>query len=249
MKKSFLLLLMLLAGVSYGQSVNDYKAVIIPLKYEFLKTDNQYRLNTLTKFNFNNAGFISFYATETVPAEYNDRCSLLYADVEKESGFLITKLYVILKDCNGKVVFKSAVGKSKEKDYQKAYMDALNDAFQSVYDLQYKYSGVAPKKEVVSVPLTPLTPAVNNSVVEDKKQSSIVAKDTNLLYAQVTPTGYQLIDSTPKVVMKLMKTSQANSFIAIKDGIQGSLILKENQWFFEYYQNDQLVSEKVNVKF
>ena len=249
MKKSFLLLLMLLAGVSYGQSVNDYKAVIIPLKYEFLKTDNQYRLNTLTKFNFNNAGFISFYATETVPAEYNDRCSLLYADVEKESGFLITKLYVILKDCNGKVVFKSAVGKSKEKDYQKAYMDALNDAFQSVYDLQYKSSGVAPKKEVVSVPLTPLTPAVNNSVVEDKKQSSIVAKDTNLLYAQVTPTGYQLIDSTPKVVMKLMKTSQANSFIAIKDGIQGSLILKENQWFFEYYQNDQLVSEKVNVKF
>ena len=249
MKKSFLLLLMLLAGVSYGQSVNDYKAVIIPLKYEFLKTDNQYRLNTLTKFNFNNAGFISFYATETVPAEYNDRCSLLYADVEKESGFLITKLYVILKDCNGKVVFKSAVGKSKEKDYQKAYMDALNDAFQSVYDLQYKYSGVAPKKEVVSVPLTPLTPAVNNSVVEDKKQSSIVPKDTNLLYAQVTPTGYQLIDSTPKVVMKLMKTSQANSFIAIKDGIQGSLILKENQWFFEYYQNDQLVSEKVNVKF
>ena len=249
MKKLFLLLLMLLAGVSYGQSVNDYKAVIIPLKYEFLKTDNQYRLNTLTKFNFNNAGFISFYATETVPAEYNDRCSLLYADVEKESGFLITKLYVILKDCNGKVVFKSAVGKSKEKDYQKAYMDALNDAFQSVYDLQYKYSGVAPKKEVVSVPLTPLTPAVNNSVVEDKKQSSIVAKDTNLLYAQVTPTGYQLIDSTPKVVMKLMKTSQANSFIAIKDGIQGSLILKENQWFFEYYQNDQLVSEKVNVKF
>ena len=249
MKKSFLLLLMLLAGVSYGQSVNDYKAVIIPLKYEFLKTDNQYRLNTLTKFNFNNAGFISFYATETVPAEYNDRCSLLYADVEKESGFLITKLYVILKDCNGKVVFKSAVGKSKEKDYQKAYMDALNDAFQSVYDLQYKYSGVAPKKEVVSVPLTPLTPALNNSVVDDKKQSSIVAKDTNLLYAQVTPTGYQLIDSTPKVVMKLMKTSQANSFIAIKDGMQGSLILKENQWFFEYYQNDQLVSEKVNVKF
>lgn len=249
MKKSFLLLLMLLAGVSYGQSVNDYKAVIIPLKYEFLKTDNQYRLNTLTKFNFNNAGFISFYATETVPAEYNDRCSLLYADVEKESGFLITKLYVILKDCNGKVVFKSAVGKSKEKDYQKAYMDALNEAFQSVYDLKYKYSGVAPKKEVVSVPLTPLTPAVNNSVVDDKKQSITVAKETNLLYAQATPTGYQLIDSTPKVVMKLMKTSQANSFIAIKDGMQGSLILKENQWFFEYYQNDQLVSEKVNVKF
>ena len=249
MKKSILLLLMLLAGVSYGQSVNDYKAVIVPLKYEFQKTDNQYRLNTLTKFSFNNAGFIAFYATESVPVEYSDRCSLLYADVEKESGFLITKLYVILKDCNGKVVFKSNVGKSKEKDYQKAYMDALNEAFQSVYDLQYKYSGVAPKAQVESVPLTTLTPAISTQVVADKIQSNVVINDANLLYAQETPTGYQLIDSTPKVVMKLMKTSQPNSFIAIKDAIQGSLILKENQWFFEYYKNDQLVSEKVNVKF
>jgi hypothetical protein len=42
----------------------------------------------------------------------------------------------------------------------------------------------------------------------------------------LTSTGYQLIDSTPKVVMKLLKTSQANSFIAIKDSVQGSLILK-----------------------
>ena len=249
MKKSFLLLLMLLAGVSYGQSVNDYKAVIVPQKYEFLKSDNQYRLNTLTKFNFNNAGFIAFYATEIVPAEYSDRCGLLYADVEKENGFLITKLYVLLKDCNGKVVFKSNVGKSKEKEYQKAYIDALNEAFQSVYDLQYKYSGVAPKAQVLSVPLTPLTPAVNTQVVADKMQSNAVINDANLLYAQATPTGYQLIDSTPKVVMKLMKTSQPNSFIAIKDAIQGSLILKENQWFFEYYQNDKLVSEKVNGKF
>ncbi|MFV8355294.1 hypothetical protein ACNQGB_03805 [Flavobacterium sp. XS1P32] len=49
--------------------------------------------------------------------------------------------------------------------------------------------------------------------------------------------------------MKLLKTSQANSFIAIKDSVQGSLILKDNQWFFEYYQNDTLISEKIAVKF
>jgi hypothetical protein len=53
----------------------------------------------------------------------------------------------------------------------------------------------------------------------------------------LTSTGYQLIDSTPKVVMKLLKTSQANSFIAIKIQCK-ALILKDNQWFFEYYQND-----------
>jgi hypothetical protein len=59
---------------------------------------------------------------------------------------------------------------------------------------------------------------------------SLDTKDVNLLYAQATSTGYQLIDSTPKVVMKLLKTSQANSFIAIKDSVQGS-DFKDNQWF------------------
>lgn len=249
MKKSFLVLLLLLVSHSYAQSVNDYSAVIVPVKYDFLKEENQYRLNTLTKFNFNKAGFVAFYTKETIPAEYNDRCSLLRADVEKESGFLVTKLYVVLKDCNDKVVFKSAVGKSKEKDFKLAYIEALNEAFESVYELQYKYSGVAAKVQSSTLAMTALTPAVTSNVPAETRQASVTRNDANLLYAQVTPTGYQLIDSTPKVVMKLMKTSQPNSFIAIKDGIQGSLILKENQWYFEYYQNDKLVSEKVNVKF
>lgn len=248
MKKSYLLLLMLVVSYSYGQSINDYSAVIIPLKYDFLKEENQYRLNTLTKFNFNKAGFVAFYTKETIPAEYNDRCSLLRADVEKESGFLVTKLYVVLKDCNDKIVFKSAVGKSKEKDFKLAYIEALNEAFESVYELQYKYSGVA-KVQSSTMPMTALTPAVSNTVSAVPTQSSVTINDANLLYAQATPTGYQLIDSTPKVVMKLMKTSQPNSFIAIKDGIQGSLILKENHWYFEYYQNDKLISEKIAVKF
>ena len=52
MKKSFLVMLLLLISHSYAQSVNDYSAVIIPIKYDFLRQENQYRLNTLTKFNF-----------------------------------------------------------------------------------------------------------------------------------------------------------------------------------------------------
>ncbi|URM37409.1 hypothetical protein [Flavobacterium anhuiense] len=50
--------------------------------------------------------------------------------------------------------------------------------------------------------------------------------------------------------MKLFKTSQPNVYIASKDNVQGSLILKEDgQWYFESYQNDKLVSEKIVVKF
>jgi len=45
------------------------------------------------------------------------------------------------------------------------------------------------------------------------------------------------------------KTSNANSYMAKKGDVQGALVAKDNQWFFEYYQNDQLISEKIDVKF
>ena len=75
----------------FSQSVYDYKAVIIPLKYDFLKSENQYRLQTLTKVNLVKAGFQAFYSNESIPAEFNDRCSLIYVDVKNEKAFLCTR--------------------------------------------------------------------------------------------------------------------------------------------------------------
>ncbi|MCV9927355.1 hypothetical protein OIU83_06815 [Flavobacterium sp. LS1R49] len=245
MKTRFLLFMIFVSSYGFSQSINDYRAVIIPLKYDFMKSDNQYRLATLTKLNLNKSGFEAFYANEVIPHDYN-RCDLLYVDVIKENGFLITKLYVALKDCYGKVVFESQIGKSKVKEYDAAYAEALNEAFASITALRYKYNGKVATNTTGSVtavatPVTSSTNAVVNSVVNNN--------DPNLLYAQPTETGYQLIDKTPKVVMKLMKTSRPDSFIAIKGDVQGSLNAKDNEWYFEYYQNDKLVSEKVSVKF
>ena len=248
MRIKILLLALFSSVIGFSQSVNDYKAVIVPLKYDFLKTDNQYRLATMSKANLTKSGFQAFYANEQLPAGYNDRCEVLYMDVKKDNGFLVTKLFVEFKDCYGKVVYTSEVGKSKEKDYEAAYRECLDLAFVSINELHYKYSGKAPVSSstrtvaATVIPATPLVPATAIAPVAD-------VSDPNLLYAQPTENGYQLIDKTPKVVMKLLKTSRPDSFIAIKDGVQGSLNAKDNQWFFEYYKNDQLVSEKVVVKF
>ena len=276
MKTRILFLMLFIANYSFSQSVNDYKGVIIPMKYDFLKTENQYRLQTISKMNLQKAGFQAFYATEAIPAEITDRCSLLYIDVKKDSGFLISKLYIVLKDCYGVIVFQSAIGKSREKDYETAYADALNDAFISVYALQYKYNGntnFSPKTGVtaqtmsaaavpvsatpaavvpaVSVPVVAAVAAVPVVVEPASKNESKTAESTNsnMLYAQTTPYGYQLIDSEPKVIIKIYKTSSPICFIANKNNIQGVLISKDNQWFFEYINNSKLVSEKVEVKF
>jgi hypothetical protein len=248
MRIKFFLIAFLTSVIGFSQSVNDYKAVIVPLKYDFLKTENQYRLSTMTKANLVKSGFQAFYANEQLPAGFADRCDLLYADVKRDNGFLVTKLFIEFKDCYGKVVYTSQVGKSKEKEYESAYRESLEQAFVSITALNYKYNGKTANSTntvAASAPVTAQTLAVSATV------SAPVADmtDPNLLYAQPTENGYQLIDKTPKVVMKLLKTSRPDSFIAIKDGIQGSLNAKDNQWFFEYYKNDQLVSEKVSVKF
>ncbi|WET05050.1 hypothetical protein P0R33_15365 [Flavobacterium sp. YJ01] len=256
MKIKFLLTAILCSVVGFAQSVNDYKAVIVPLKYDFLKTDNQYRLATLSKQNLNKAGFEAFYSNQQLPEGYTDRCQVLYIDVVKDNAFLVTKLFIQFKDCFGQVVFTSEVGRSKEKDYELAYKESLENAFKSVYALHYKYSGNAPvvtSNVPVTAKVSPAAAAVTTAAVATKVVATTPSpdlKDPNLLYAQPMESGYQLIDKTPKVVMKLLKTSQANVYIAIKDNVQGSLILKEDgQWYFESYQNDKLVSEKIAVKF
>ncbi|UPZ16136.1 hypothetical protein [Flavobacterium humidisoli] len=249
MRIKILLTAILCSVVGFAQSINDYKAVIIPLKYEFMKTDNQYRLATLSKQNLTKAGLEAFYSNEQLPEGYTDRCQVLYMDVVRDNAFLVTKLIIQFKDCFGQVVFTSEAGKSREKEYEVAYKEALDNAFKSVYALRYKYSGnsVATAKTSAPVKAAVATTVVATPVAT---ASSPDLKDPNLLYAQPTESGYQLIDKTPKVVMKLLKTSQPNVYIAIKDNVQGSLILKEDgQWYFESYQNDKLVSEKIVVKF
>ncbi|MEO7976296.1 hypothetical protein [Flavobacterium sp.] len=251
MKIKFLLLILFTSFIGFSQTINDYKAVIVPIKFDFSKGTNPYRLSTLTKSNLTKAGFEAFYENEQLPAGFSERCELLYVDVKKDSGFLVSKLYVEFKDCFGKVIYTSEIGKSKEKEYDIAYRECLDMAFLSIYKLNYKYNGKTVASAAKAAPVVSTNASVTQSTVVTTANTTPVADitDPNLLYAQPTENGFQLIDKTPKVVMKLLKTSRPDSFIAIKDGIQGTLNAKDNQWFFEYYQNDKLVSEKISVKF
>ncbi|SIQ26553.1 hypothetical protein [Maribacter ulvicola] len=88
----------------------------------------------------------------------------------------------------------------------------------------------------------PTTPGLKN--VEVKKP---MTKD--ILYAQATDTGYQLVDSSPKIRMNLMKSSADNVFMARTDTKNGMVYQKDGNWIFEYYENDKLVQEELNIKF
>lgn len=241
MKKYFVLFLFCV-NVAVGQtSINQYKYVIIPSQFNFLKEKDQYQLNTLTKLLLEKYGFTTFFDTEELPAEIiNSNCDKLYADVISSGNFIRTKLQLVLKDCRKNIVYQTEIGTSKEKEYKVAYTQALRAAFQSFDTLQYHYTselnnGQIQKKEA------PITGTV---ILSESFEENLT-----MLYAQPIANGFQLVDSTPKVVMKIFKTSNPNTFSAVKDSKQGVLLSKDNQWYFEYYENEQLVSEKVNVKF
>lgn len=255
MKSKFLFLLLLVSSFGFSQSVNDYVAVVVPLKYDFLKSENQYRLSTITKANLKKAGFEAFYSNEEALKEYRDRCSLLYADLLKDSGFLTTKLFVVFKDCYGKEVFKSEVGKSKEKDYEVAYAEALNRAFESVQALNYKYDGTPAVISTTATPPQVASPVVATAAVATTAAVAVnvpnnsAEPDGTVLFAQPIKNGYQLVDSTPKVVIKAFKTTNPAIYMATKGDIQGTMVQKDNQWYFEYYEKETLMSEKITVKF
>ncbi|MER3374449.1 MAG: hypothetical protein RIM83_07395 [Allomuricauda sp.] len=82
---------------------------------------------------------------------------------------------------------------------------------------------------------------------EEKTESKPIT--SGLLYAQPTENGYQLVDSTPKVVMKLMSTSVENVFLTDYQGNSGVVLKKEDKWFLEYSEGGEKKLKELNIKF
>ena len=245
-KTAALFLAMSFAITAHAQNtINNYKYVLVPERFDFLKTDDQYGLNMRTKLLLQQVGFTAFMTNEALPAEVagNNKCNALKAEVVEKKKFLSTGLTLLLKDCQGTIVYKGEEGKSREKEWQAAYSEALTNAFTSLNAAQYKYDGTAApqaaQQPTASAPPAPVAPA----------QPATVNEGQDVLYAQANGNGYQLIDTTPKKVMTLQKTSEQDHFIA-NDGVsQGIVFRKNGEWLFEYYKDDKLVSRKLNIKF
>ena len=247
--KRYLLILFLFSAISgHAQNtINNYKYVLVPEQFSFLKQANQYRLNTLTKVLLEEKGFTVYFDNSELPTEIaNNKCKALNADVAEKKGMFTTTLTLILKDCQGNVVFKGKEGKSREKEFDASYNEALRNAFASLNEVPYTFTGEAVStapvtKPAVTVPV-PVKPVAVPATVP-------VNQPAGTLYAQATANGFQLIDTTPKKVLTLFKTTVQDYFIAESDQFKGIVLKKDGEWFFEYYNNDKLISEKLLIKF
>ena len=168
---------------------------------------------------------------------------------------LTLKSVIELKDCFGKTVYTSKVGKTKIKDYKRGYQEAIRQAYETMTGLRYSYM---PKKEVVEDKVIKESVTKKDATKIDIKPENPTKKiiATNpivksdgfpLLYAQKKDNGFQLVNLKPEVAYIILKTKMKDVFI-IK-GKNGILYKKGDNCTLELYENNQLIKKEYLVKF
>ena len=182
-----------LLKVNSQTEVNSYKYIIVPLQYKFLKGENKYRLNTLTKQLFLKSGYEVYYDKQLIPADlFEDRCLAMYADVnEIDRGFRITNLEIELRDCKGELILKSDIGRSGINNHEKRFTTALRNAYDTFSDrLFYQETAKSTSTEEKVVDnKTSDKPLVKSDVTLDVYENSkkvVETKDTNEKEAEST---------------------------------------------------------------
>ncbi len=277
--KNLLIAVVLLGSFygSAQEQLNEYKYIIIPKKFDEFKNENQYKTSTLIKYLFEQEGFTAVYDDALPPDLSQNRCLGLLADLKDDSNMFTTKIRIVLKDCNSKEVFVTEEGTTKIKEYDAAYTDAIRKAFVSFNTVNYVYKP-SNATSIEDLPLAsgggtvvitqttvetttrqsddpPMSPVQQQATPEVQSYkdmtpvTSDIKKATSVLYAQEIPNGYQLVDSTPKIQLKIFKSSVPNVYTAVGEGNNGMVYNREGKWFFEYYVGDKLTVEELNIKF
>lgn len=102
-------------------------------------------------------------------------------------------------------------------------------------------------KEVAAVVATAKMTTTEPELGVEETNIELIEESKDVLYAQPIENGYQIIDTTPKIVMILLKTAQTNVFI-VKD--QDAIVYKEEgSWFLSRNNGGKVSIEALNIKF
>ena len=253
-KFSIFLLVLSVHMSSLAQSIiNDYKYVTVAEKFDFLKSKNQYKLNDLTSFLLTKSGFMVLNAADNKPQDlYQNNCLGLNANIINTKGFLKTKLHLELVNCRNEVVFTSETGSSKEKEYKKAYHEALRNAFNSVQALNYKYNGTVPEissteKIEIQVPTvaieTTTAPVVAEVPTTEVSTKMVVSK----LIVTPTDSGIDFIENSSGTTKYSTHATLFDAVYIIEN--QAGIIYKRGQnWVREYVENGKTTIEALNIQ-
>jgi len=258
MKNWIVFLFMVVLGTSsVAQNLNDYKYVIVPKQYEWSRERNQYRINELTVFLFEKYGFTAVMEGDSYPLDLkNNLCSALKADVTENSSMLLTRLQVTLSDCDSNLLYTSEPGKSKEKEYKRAYYEALRGAFESVKELNYTYSGDAsptlkeekpvtatsnpqPQEVEDSEAVEELQKTENENTVLSPVQGQLDNSNTAMYASSKSSYNVKRVDKTftiydGKDEIGVAKQAVGNTFLVKTSHFEGVGVLQEDRFILSF---------------
>ncbi len=253
MKKILLLIIIFLAFNSYSQhKLNSYEYVIIPAKFDFQKSPNQYGLNMLLKYKFQQIGFNTYLDNEDVPKQLlGDNCLVLTPTIVDESRMFSRNVLVEVRNCYNDVLFVTKIGTSRTKDFNKAYNEALRDALKSFRNYRLKFSGTnSTSKESVGLQNVSKN-TLNSTSISSNNTGAISTTNKQTAFsfiAKKIANGYLLIsDDSKKQTYSLINTSLKNTFL-IKDFV-GVIYKKDNLWYRELLVNDKMIIDKITIVF
>lgn len=142
------------------------------------------------------------------------------------------------------VSFKNDIKKLDKKPKLDTYQDPMIKQEATLENQSYK--DVTPVASDIKKAADTKKEKVEQKITESTSSQSSAEW---VLYAQEIPNGYQLVDSTPKIQLKLYKSSVPNVYIANGEDKDGVVYSKNQQWFFEYYENEELITEGLKIKF
>lgn len=283
-------------GASLQAQFNAYKYVVVPTHFEGYPKPNQYQTSTVIKYFLTEYGYPAVYDAQQPTELRVQPCLGVFARLHDTSGMFVTRVTLEFVDCEGKQVFQTLEGSSRQKDYVQAYKEAIQNAFLSLSGRTYSYHPVATpvskpaaqptpaavqaepppvatpvpaEKSVAAVTAAVSTPepvaeaapeaapAAAEIAIEVAEEASPVravaagsASEPETWYAQPIANGFQLVDSTPKIRMKLVNTSRKDTYIAlVDDQARGSVYLEDGVWIHEYFEGGTLFRQPLSIKF
>ncbi len=239
MKKCLLFAIILVSNFAICQNLNSYKYAIIPEKFTFQKENNDIILNSSVKSALEKYDFKSYLSSEKLPKDASNM-NKVFVDIELVNTPSNGKVKIILKDFENKVLFTSKEGKATDKDDIVACNMAFSLAVNSLKQLNHKFDKFS---KLVSV---------EEEVVEPKEDAELsVIKNLNspISYNAVAyKKGFHLMLNN-EIVYDLTKTSRKELFLAKRQDITGIVIRFEDDWYFEYSVDHDIISERIAVNF
>ena len=106
-----------------------------------------------------------------------------------------------------------------------------------------------PEKKQDAVETTAAVVQKKKTVPQEVSPVKSNTVESSLWYAQETPNGFQLVDSSPKVRLRIYQTQKEGVYLARGEANEGVVYQDQGSWYFDHYKDGKLVHQLLNIKF